>query len=213
MAYFPLFVNLQNKTVLVIGGGDVSFQQISTFLVFGAKIYLLADSTTQSLEVLVNAYAPQIIHCKEKPSVDAIKALDCTPTLVIAATEDAKLNSEIYAYYQNQSVLVENISSRAKCDFIFPAIIKRGDVVCGISSSGKSPLVSQFIKSLVESSLPESISDINEHMSEIQRAVKQSVSDPAKRAQAMRAIFTRLLEDDNQTPDYEIDGIIGEAEL
>lgn len=213
MAYFPLFVNLQNKTVLVVGGGDVSFQQISTFLVFGAKIYLLADSVTQSLEVLVQAYQPYIVHCKETPSVEAIKSLDCNPTLVVVATEDPKLNGEVYAYYQDKSVLVENISSRAKCDFIFPAIIKRGDVVCGISSSGKSPLVSQFIKSLVESSLPESISDINDHMGEIQRAVKQSVSDPAKRAQAMRAIFTRLLEDDNQTPDYEIDGIIGEAEL
>ena len=50
-------------------------------------------------------------------------------------------------------------------------------------------------------------------MNEIRRTVKQSISDPAKRSAAMQAIFTRLLEDDNQTPDYEIDGIIAEAEL
>lgn len=213
MAYFPLFVNLSNKQVLVIGGGDVSFRQISTFLAFEADIILLADTMIPELETLVSAYDFKITHVKETPSVQILETLDCNPTLVIAATQDPTLNAGIYDFYAHKNVLVENISNRAKCDFIFPAIIKRGDVVCGISSSGKSPLVSQFIKGLVESSMPENISGINEHMDEIYKAVHQSVSDPAKRAQTLRTIFTRLIEDDNMTPDNEIDGIIGEAEL
>lgn len=213
MAYFPLFVNLSNKQVLIIGGGDVSFRQISTFLAFEANITLLADSLVPELDTLVSAYSFKIQHIKQAPTIANLEALDCTPTLVIVATQDATLNATIYEFYSNKNVLVENISNRSKCDFIFPAIIKRGDVVCGISSSGKSPLVSQFIKGLVESSMPENISDINEHMDEIYKAVHQSISDPSKRAQTLRAIFTRLIEDDNMTPDNEIDGIIGEAEL
>ena len=213
MAYFPLFVNLANKQVLVVGGNSVSFRQISTFLAFEADIILLADTLMPELETLVSAYDFKIRHIKEEPSMQSIESLDCNPTLVIAATQDPELNSSIYDFYTRRNILVENISNRAKCDFIFPAIIKRGDVVCGISSSGKSPLVSQFIKGLVESSMPDKISEINEHMDEIYKAVHQSVSDPAKRAMTMRAIFTRLIEDDNMTPDNEIDGIIGEAEL
>ncbi|MBQ1672288.1 MAG: hypothetical protein II070_10925, partial [Treponema sp.] len=77
----------------------------------------------------------------------------------------------------------------------------------------KSPHVSQFLKSLIESSLPQNISDINEHMEEIRRAVRQSISDPSKRSRTLQTIFLRLIEDDNQTSDAEIDGIIAEAEL
>lgn len=213
MAYFPLFVNLSNKQVLIVGGGDVSFRQISTFLAFEANITIIADSLIPELETIVSAYDFKIKYIKQSPTIDVLEKLDCLPTLVIAATQDATLNANIYDFYATKNVLVENISNRAKCDFIFPAIIKRGDVVCGISSSGKSPLVSQFIKGLVESSMPENISDINEHMDEVYKAVQQSISDPSKRAQTLRAIFTRLIEDDNMTPDNEIDGIIGEAEL
>ncbi len=213
VAYFPLFANLDNKEILVVGGGDISYQQISTFLIFGAKIYLLANDITPHMKVLADAYSQKVTVVQKEPSVAAIQELNCNPTLVVAATNNASLNAEIYSFYENKNVLVENISKRAKCDFIFPAILKRGDVVCGISSSGKSPLVSHFIKRLLESSLPDSISEINDHMDEINRAVKQSVSDPSKRSQVLQAIFARLLEDDNQTPDYEIDGIIGEAEL
>ncbi|MBP5437427.1 MAG: bifunctional precorrin-2 dehydrogenase/sirohydrochlorin ferrochelatase [Treponema sp.] len=213
MAYFPLFVNLQHKEVLILGGGSVAFQEISQFLTFEAKIVLLADQIDQNLQILIKAYEDRVDFVQKKPSIEAISNLNCTPTLVIVTENDAKLNAEIYAYYQNKNVLVQDISSRQRCDFIFPAIIKRGDVVCGISSSGKSPHVSQFLKSLIESSLPQNISDINEHMEEIRRAVRQSISDPSKRSRTLQTIFLRLIEDDNQTSDAEIDGIIAEAEL
>ncbi len=213
MAYFPLFVNLKHKEVLVIGGGNVAFQEISTFFAFEPKITLVAGQVVQSLEVLLGAYPAQIEYIHENPTLELIKSLNCNPTLVVLADNDPALNAELYNYYQDKNALVEDLSSRARCDFIFPAIIKRGDVVCGISSSGKNPLVSQFIKSLIESSLPQNISQINEHMEEIKRAVKQSVTDPAKRSKTLQTIFMRLIEDDNQTSDAEIDGIIADAEL
>lgn len=212
MAYFPLFVNLKNKEVLVIGGGEASFQEISRFLVFEANIVIMAGEISQPLQLLGEAYAKKIRIVQTPPTIEAIQQLEANPTLVVCTLNDVALNTAIYAYFKDRHVLVEDASSSARCDFIFPAIVKRGDVVCGISSSGKSPHVSQFIKSLLESNIPENISQINEHMNEIRKAVKQSISDPAKRTMALQAIFTRLIEDDNQTPDYEIDGIIGEIE-
>ncbi|MCR5620510.1 MAG: bifunctional precorrin-2 dehydrogenase/sirohydrochlorin ferrochelatase, partial [Treponema sp.] len=148
MAYFPLFVNLKHKEVLVIGGGNVAFQEMATFLTFEPKITLVAEEVEQNLEVLIGAYSSQVQYVRGKPSLELIQSLDCNPTLVIVTLDDVALNAEIYEYYREKNVLVEDISSRSRCDFIFPAIIKRGDVVCGISSSGKSPHVSQFIKTL-----------------------------------------------------------------
>ena len=213
MAYFPLFLNLRNKQVLIIGESEAAFQELSRFLAFEANVFVLTERVEQNLKLMSEAYPDHVCVVENAITMENISLLDCSPTLVVCATNNTKLNVEIYSYFQERHVLVEDCSSTSRCDFIFPAIVKRGDVVCGISSSGKSPLVAQFVKSLLESSLPENISEINEHMSEIRKAVKQSISDPQKRANAMQAIFYRLLEDDNQTPDYEIDGIIGEAEL
>jgi siroheme synthase-like protein len=213
MAYFPLFVNLKNKEVLVIGGGNVAFQEMATFLTFEPKITLVAEEIEQNLEVLIGAYSSQVQYVQAKPTLELIQSLDCSPTLAIVTLDDPALNAEIYEYYRGKNVLVEDISSRSRCDFIFPAIIKRGDVVCGISSSGKSPHVSQFIKTLIEGALPQNISEINEHMEEIRRAVRQSIADPAKRSRTLQTIFMRLIEDDNQTSDAEIDGIIADAEI
>lgn len=213
MAYFPLFANLKHKKVLIVGGGSVAFQQLSQFLAFDADIILLADSMDNNMSILLEAYSSRITHINKTPSVSEIQNLECSPTLAILTTEDPALNQEIYAFYQDQNVLVEDVTSRSRCDFIFPAIIKRGDVVCGISSSGKSPHVSQFIKTLIESSLPENINEINEHMEEIRRAVRQSITDPTKRSRTLQTIFLRLIEDDNQTSDAEIDGIIADSEL
>ncbi|MBO7637448.1 MAG: bifunctional precorrin-2 dehydrogenase/sirohydrochlorin ferrochelatase [Treponema sp.] len=213
MAYFPLFVNLKSKEVLVLGGGETALQEASRFIAFEAVVTVLTEKPDQNLTLLRDAYPKNIRLVSKKLNMDTIIHLECRPLLVICTVNDNALNSEVYKYYSVRNVLVEDFSNSSRCDFIFPAIVKKGDVVCGISSSGKSPHVSQFVKSILESSLPENISDINEHMNEIRRTVKQSISDPAKRSAAMQAIFTRLLEDDNQTPDYEIDGIIAEAEL
>ncbi len=213
MAYFPLFVNLKNKEILVIGGGNVAFQEMATFLTFEPRITVVAADPGQNLEILIGAYASLVSYIPEEPTMELIQSLDCNPTLVIITTENTALNAEIYEYYRTKNVLVEDISSRSRCDFIFPAILKRGDVVCGISSSGKSPHVSQFIKTLIEGAIPQNISEINEHMEEIRRAVRQSITDPAKRSRTLQTIFMRLIEDDNQTSDAEIDGIIADAEL
>ena len=220
MAYFPLFINLKNKDVLVLGGGDVSFQQISMFLVFEARIYLMAEELSQPLEVLAKAYETLMDDEKratyDRFGEDGLKNAGYS-TNGPFDFGFGNLNDIFESFFGSSFGFGQasnpNAPQSGSNDFIFPAIIKRGDVVCGISSSGKSPHVSQFVKSLVESSLPENIGDINEHMDEIRSAVKQSISDPIKRKLAMQAIFTKLIEDDNQTPDYEIDGIIGEAEL
>ena len=204
MAYFPLFVNLRSKEVLVLGGGETALQEASRFVAFEAVVTVLTEKPDQNLLLLKNAYPKNIRLVSKKLNLDTVIHLDCKPLLVICTVNDNAFNNEVYKYYSVRNVLVEDFSNSSRCDFIFPAIVKKGDVVCGISSSGKS---------LLESSLPENISDINEHMNEIRRTVKQSISDPTKRSAAMQAIFTRLLEDDNQTPDYEIDGIIAEAEL
>ena len=96
MAYFPLFVNLKNKEVLVIGGGNVAFQEMATFLTFEPKITLVAEEIEQNLEVLIGAYSSQVQYVQAKPTLELIQSLDCSPTLAIVTLDDPALNAEIF---------------------------------------------------------------------------------------------------------------------
>ena len=177
-------------------------------MAFDANIILLADDFCDNLVTIIAAYAKHFHIVEKTPSLEAVKSIDRIPTLVISTIQDAKINAPIYEYFQAHHILMQDATSSARCDFIFPAIIKRGDVVCGISSSGKSPHVSQFLKNLLECSIPENINDINEHMGSLRHTVSEAIADPTKRKQAMQAIFMRLMEDDNMTSDADIEAIL-----
>ena len=217
MAFFPLFVNLKDKEVLIVGTGGTAFRSAKTLIPYGASIIVAGEQLGGPFRQLMEANGERCTFLEAPLSKESIGELlsdpSLLPTLVVAASDNAALNKAVYDYYTARHVLVADVSNRSQCDFLFPTVIRRGDVVCGISSSGKSPHVSEFLRNLIESIFPEAISDINDHMDEIYQALKQATTTPEKRNETMARIFSRLIEDENQTPDYEIDAMIGEAEL
>ena len=78
------------------------------------------------------------------------------------------------------------VDDPALCTFIFPAIVKQDDVIIGISSSGNSPLLTQWIKKQIQTVLPHSLGKINAAMGTYRRQIFQSVKDPARRKQLLQ---------------------------
>ncbi len=217
MAFFPLFVNFKDKEVLIVGSGGTAFRSAKTLLPYEASILVAGASFSDSFKELINSNSERCTFLEMEISENSVQEIlndpSIKPCLVVAATENPDLNKQIHDFYSDRHILVADVTNRSKCDFLFPTVIRRGDVVCGISSSGKSPLVSEFLRNLIESIFPEAISDINDHMDEIYQALKQASTSPEKRNETLNRIFSRLIEDENQTPDYEIDAMIGEAEM
>ena len=83
------------------------------------------------------------------------------------------------------------------CTFIFPAIIKEKDVVCSVSSGGKSPYVAQYVKSLIRRSLPCGIGEINDKMGDFRSYAKQEIKEAAARRAFLRKKFDELINGEN----------------
>lgn len=210
MAYFPLFINLKDKSVLVVGCTDSVAYQVSTLISFGALVSVYSSALTPELEKLEKTTPEQLTLCKQDLTKDDFASLSIKPIFVICASSDSSLNQAAYDFFHSQNIPVEDVTELSRCDFLFPAVIRQSDVVCGVSSSGKSAHVAHFVKGLLETTVPPSMGAINDRMEEIREMVKLSMPDSTKRSEALKVIFSRLIEEDNQTSDSDIDAMLAQ---
>lgn len=140
MSYYPVLVDLRGKKVVVVGGGGVALRKIKTLMECGA-----------SVEVISRELAPELKEFEDKGKIRVLgrefREEDLKGAfMVIAATDDATLNSRISKYARDRDMLVNAVDQPSDCNFIVPSVIRRGDLVIGISTSGKSPAMAKRIR-------------------------------------------------------------------
>lgn len=128
--FFPLFVDLSEKTVLVVGGGKIASRRTETLLPFAGHITVTAPETTQTIADLAEAGR---IELRRRAFADTdIEEAD----IVLCATGDEAADRHVFTLCRERGVLVNLASDREKCDFYFPGIARRGSVVVGVTAGG-----------------------------------------------------------------------------
>lgn len=140
--YYPIHLQIDDMDIAIIGGGQVAWRRCQFFLEAGKRVRVVAKAFLPQFQEVSGQL--ELIESSFHPS----HLLGCG--LVIAATDDSRLNDEIAALCRAQKKLV-NVASRGEgSDFITPAVVKRGDVILTVSTSGKSPALSAKIKGDLE---------------------------------------------------------------
>lgn len=129
--YFPLFMDISDKKIVVVGAGKIAARRVKTLVDFGAAIVVVAPQISQELEQMEQEHKITIIR-REYQREDIYDAW-----MVLATTDNHKLNEEIYSVAKCLGALVNVASNREKCDFHFPGIVKKDSYVVGINASGK----------------------------------------------------------------------------
>lgn len=135
--YFPLFVNLDGVSVLVVGGGTVAERRIRSLLDFGAGITVLSPTLTAGLEQLMRD--GRIIWKKGLYGKDSGTDAACFPDsvqLVLSASDDPGVNEAVFLDCRRRGIPVNCADKKEHCDFYFPALVRSEDLVIGISSGG-----------------------------------------------------------------------------
>ena len=139
-AYYPIFLDLHNKNVLVVGGGKVAERKILNLLKYGCRIRVVSPGLTSQLEKLVVEKKIQHI-----PEQSLNKAMD-EASIVIAATDDPVVNEKIASRAKEKGLLVNAVDQPQDCNFIMPSIVKSGNLQIAISTGGKSPALAKKIR-------------------------------------------------------------------
>ena len=124
--YFPMFIDLSDKNIVVAGGGNIATRRVKTLLKFTRNITVVATKVTQELMDLGKAGTVNL-HIRPVKRSDFACAY-----MVIAATNDWKLNDEIHRVCREEGIYVNVASDRESCDFYFPGIYMRDEMVVGL---------------------------------------------------------------------------------
>jgi len=147
--FFPLFIDLTGKKVMIIGGGNVAERRLKALASFGAVITVISPTITKYIENAVSSNMVSIKLLKRKYQQGDIAAVN--PFLIIAATNDRQINHDITAEAKNKNILVSVADCRKECTFYFPAIAESDDYIAGIvSKNGNHAGVKQTAEKIRE---------------------------------------------------------------
>lgn len=128
--YFPMFVDLAEKKVVVVGAGTIAKRRIRSLIEFTNHLYVIAPEVNKELLDLEKDGKLTIL--KKKYDQKDLYGAD----LVIAATSDHKVNEDIFSVCKCMGITVNVCSDKTKCDFYFPGIVRKDHVVAGVTASG-----------------------------------------------------------------------------
>ena len=147
--WFPLFINLENKKILVIGGGKVAAKKIEKILEYGADITVVTENVVE--EKLLKLENVKIENNQKIENDKAkIEKLVKGYFLVIAATNNEELNENIANVCDSNGMLINNVSSKIKMNAMFGGIVKNSEFQIAISTSGKNCKRSRAMKSEIQ---------------------------------------------------------------
>lgn len=183
MPYFPAFLDLKGKSLLVVGGGPVAERKVKKLLAFEPNIKVIAPKVTAGIRDLSKKGRVKLV--LRKVRLSDIKGAFA----VIVAVDDLQLQKRIYEQCKKKGILCNSVDSIDYCSFIFPALIVKGDVVIGISTSGRVPALSRAIREYLEKVLPQGIEEVERRLEEIRKSLPKG----EKRQRTVTELALKLL--------------------
>lgn len=144
MPYYPIFLNLQNRRVVVIGGNKFALEKVEALLNADACVTLIARELIVPLQEIVTAHhIPHLARDYRDGDLD-------NTFLVISTLNDSEINAKIFAEANARNIAVNVVDDLPHCSFIAPSILRRGDLTIAISTSGKAPAIAVRLRQQLE---------------------------------------------------------------
>lgn len=165
MSLLPIFVNLENRRVLLVGAGNVALEKISTLLKSGPRLRVVAPRVLPQISQLAAEGKLELFERAFEP-----EDLDGS-FLVITATDSAEANHAVYREAVGRNIPCNSVDDIPNCDFFFGSIVTRGDLQIAISTAGESPAVAQRLRREIDEQLPQDLGEWLARLGALRREV------------------------------------------
>jgi len=191
MRYYPVFLDIAGKPVVVIGGGEVAFRKVDVLLDAGAVVTVVSPALHEGLRALVTA--GKVSHIEREYQPGDVEGY----ALVFVGTDDRSANAAVAREGKERGVWVNAVDDPPNCDFIMPGVVARGDLIVAVSTSGGSPAMARKMREELEMFLTEDYVLMLELAREVRRELRDQgvMVDPEVWNAALDAEFRRLLAD------------------
>jgi siroheme synthase-like protein len=144
MGYYPLYLEMNRRRCLVVGGGAVAERKIASLLEAGAEVTVISPVVTDTIAGWSKNHSIQHKARRYQPGDLA------DYQLVFVATDDGEVNAQVYQESKSDHAWVNAADDPAHCDFILPSVLRRGELTVAVSSGGSSPALARTIREELE---------------------------------------------------------------
>ena len=170
---YPVFLKVKNLNVLIVGGGNVAEEKLT---------FLLKSSPDANVTMVSTMFREPTIALANKFGVEMIthKRFLKKKHIVIATTDNPKVNIKVYNDCRKKSKLVNVADNPPYCDFYMGGIVTKGNVKIAISTNGKSPTTAKRLRQFFEEVIPEDVNEFVENLNTYRKTIKGDFEEKVK---------------------------------
>jgi len=185
MAKYPIYLELSGRRVVVIGAGAVAARKAQSLLDAGARLVIVAEHINDILTALCQGTSAKLIDSKYSKDylVGAV--------LAIAATDNPRLNRQIYKDCQELEILCNVVDEPGLCDFFVPAVVKRGDLQIAVGTEGNCPAYAGHLRKKLEQTFTNKHGEFLTELEIFRKRIIEQVPNTADR----KALLGQLVDD------------------
>lgn len=211
MAYFPMMIDLSEKTCLLIGGGTVAAHKLRVLADYGLCFRVVAPVITNELLTRIEEVSGRTmpesqtkIEVYERAYEDT--DLEGADLVIVAVRENPELGTHIYQCCTQRGIPVNVVDDPEKSSFIFPAIVKQNSLLVAVSTGGKSPTAAAILKQRIADRLPDQTGQMIDRMGELRGYVLAHVEEQ-RRKEVFKYIFEYMETHGGEVSEKELERI------
>jgi uroporphyrin-III C-methyltransferase / precorrin-2 dehydrogenase / sirohydrochlorin ferrochelatase len=186
-ALFPIFCKLEGRRCVMVGAGTIASQKLEGLLAAGAEVHIVAPQAIEAIQELARSGRVAWTQAEFEPA-----HLDGA-FLAIAATGKPEVNEQVWRAAKERGVLCNAVDDPERCDFFYPAVVRRGDLQIAISTAGKSPALAQRIRKELEEQFDASYGRWLDWLGSVRQWLFRRDMDPGVRKKALHRIAGRTV--------------------
>jgi glutamyl-tRNA reductase len=164
--YYPIFMDINGKKCVVVGGGQVALRKVKALLDHGGQVEVISPDLCPGLSRMAKQGQVQ---AQQRNYVEGDLA---GAVIAVAATDDGQTNAAVHQEAKTRGVLVNSVDDPNRSDFIVPSYLRRGDMTIAISTGGKSPALARKIRTELEKDLANEYAPLARLVGEVRSALK-----------------------------------------
>jgi len=164
--YYPIYIDIEDRAVLIVGGGTVCARKAETMMRYGARVTIVSPEITDEIAAWERDGA-LAVRRKLYSEADLDGA-----SIVIASTDDQCVNARVARDCRRRRIPVNVVDVTHLCEFIVPAIIEKGSIQIAISTGGKSPALARTLKEDMQRMIGPEYAEVNDLLGTLRKSAK-----------------------------------------
>lgn len=183
--YYPIYLDIEDRSVVIIGGGNVCARKAETMMKYGARVTIVSPEFTDEIEgwAREGCLALRRKHYEESDLEGA--------NIVIASTDEQRVNEQIAADCRRRKIPVNVVDVTPLCEFIVPAIIESGSIQIAVSTGGKSPAIARTLKEDLQRAIGPEYAEMNDVLGTLRDGAKATLPTDVDRKRFFDGIIAR----------------------